>query len=134
MQGAYADVNVPARGWLRVEALVIFGACLALYGWLGGGWTQFALLFLVPDISFTGYLAGSRAGALVYNAFHTYAATGCHRHRKLVRRWRTRLCRDLDRSHRLRPSARIRPQAPRQLPPHASGAHRATWQPRGLVG
>ena len=32
----------------------------------------FALLFLVPDVSMMGYLANVRAGAVIYNAIHTY--------------------------------------------------------------
>jgi hypothetical protein len=32
---------------------------------------QFALLFLVPDITLLGYLAASRVGAVAYNAAHT---------------------------------------------------------------
>jgi hypothetical protein len=31
---------------------------------------QFALLFLVPDITLLGYLAASRVGAVAYNAAH----------------------------------------------------------------
>jgi Domain of unknown function (DUF4260) len=34
-------------------------------------WWLFALLFLVPDLSFAGYLADPRIGAVVYNAAHT---------------------------------------------------------------
>ena len=33
-------------------------------------WWLFALLILVPDLSMLGYLAGSRIGAVVYNAVH----------------------------------------------------------------
>jgi hypothetical protein len=32
------------------------------------------MLFLVPDLSFLGYLAGARTGAIVYNAVHSYIA------------------------------------------------------------
>jgi hypothetical protein len=31
-----------------------------------------AALFLLPDVSFAGYLAGPRAGAAVYNVAHSY--------------------------------------------------------------
>ena len=34
----------------------------------------YAILFLVPDLSFLGYLAGPQAGAVVYNAAHSYLA------------------------------------------------------------
>ena len=36
-------------------------------------WLWFAVLFLAPDLSIAGYLAGSRAGAWTYNLAHTYA-------------------------------------------------------------
>ena len=32
------------------------------------------MLFLVPDLALIGYLGGPRAGAMLYNAFHTYLA------------------------------------------------------------
>ena len=37
-----------------------------------GGWWQFGLLFLLPDISMIGCAANPRAGAATYNAVHTY--------------------------------------------------------------
>ncbi len=59
---------------LRAEgALVLAGAVLA-YHHLGGSWWLFALLFLAPDLSMLGYLAGPRAGAIAYDAVHTYLA------------------------------------------------------------
>ena len=33
---------------------------------------MFLLLFLAPDLSALGYLAGKEIGASVYNLFHTY--------------------------------------------------------------
>ena len=45
-----------------------------LYAVWGGSWWVYAILFFVPDLSFTGYLAGPRLGALVYNAAHSYMA------------------------------------------------------------
>src|SRR5882672_2456799 len=43
---------------LRLEgAAALAGAALA-YSALGGRWSMFALLFLVPDLSMLGYLAG----------------------------------------------------------------------------
>jgi hypothetical protein len=45
----------------------------ALLYWVNGeSWIMLALLLLVPDLSMLGYLAGSRNGAAVYNAFHVY--------------------------------------------------------------
>lgn len=50
-------------------------ALAATYFWLGGGpWPLFALLFFAPDLSFLGYLAGPRVGALAYNVAHTYVS------------------------------------------------------------
>lgn len=59
--------------WLRVEALFVFVAALAVYAWCGASWGLFALLFLVPDLSMLGYLRGPRTGAALYNLAHTYA-------------------------------------------------------------
>ena len=36
-------------------------------------WLLFALLILAPDLSFAGYAAGPRVGALVYDLAHTSA-------------------------------------------------------------
>jgi hypothetical protein len=45
---------------------------LRIEGKSGFGWGTFALFFLAPDVSFLGYLAGSRVGAIAYNAAHSY--------------------------------------------------------------
>ena len=58
--------------WLRLEGLAALVVSLLLYASHGRGWLFFALLFLAPDLSMAGYLGGPRAGALVYNTFHTY--------------------------------------------------------------
>jgi hypothetical protein len=57
--------------FLRLEGLALFGAAVVGYAGLGGSWWLFFLLILVPDISVAGYLAGSRFGALSYNAAHS---------------------------------------------------------------
>jgi hypothetical protein len=59
---------------LRLEGLTLFAAMVTLYAAQGGSWLVFALLFLVPDLSFLGYLVGARFGAAVYNAVHSYMA------------------------------------------------------------
>ena len=71
------DVNDPAgaatggvRALLRLEGLALFAGMVGLYALWGGSWWVFAVLFLVPDISFAAYLAGARVGAIVYNAMH----------------------------------------------------------------
>jgi hypothetical protein len=56
---------------LRLEGLGLFGLAILLSVWIGTPWWLFALLFLVPDLSFAGYLADPRIGAVVYNAAHT---------------------------------------------------------------
>jgi len=55
--------------------LCLFAALgLAVLGFdrLGGSWQTFAILFLVPDLSMLGYLAGRRLGAAAYNTAHSY--------------------------------------------------------------
>jgi hypothetical protein len=57
---------------LRLEgAAALAGASLA-YSTIDGRWGVFAMLFLVPDLSMLGYLAGRRVGAACYNAAHSY--------------------------------------------------------------
>jgi hypothetical protein len=58
------------RTLLRVEGLALFGAATLFYGASGAPWWLFAVLLLVPDLSFAGYLAGPRLGAMAYNALH----------------------------------------------------------------
>ena len=52
---------------------MLVAACVA-YWKLGGSWGYFALLFLAPDLSMLGYIAGKQVGAWCYNAVHTYLA------------------------------------------------------------
>jgi hypothetical protein len=59
------------RTVLRLEGLALLAGAAAFYGVHGGSWWLFAALFLAPDLSFVGYLAGPRIGALVYNMAHT---------------------------------------------------------------
>lgn len=59
------------RIWLRVEGAFYLMAALVVYGHLGASWPRFAALFLVPDLSFAGYLAGPRIGAWSYNVLHS---------------------------------------------------------------
>jgi hypothetical protein len=64
--------SLPA-GFLRLEALAVVVAAVALY--FDGEYAVWAFLafLLAPDLSFAGYLAGPRPGAVVYNLAHTYA-------------------------------------------------------------
>ena len=61
------------RALLRVEGAAGVLVALLLYGRTGGSWLVFIALFLVPDASMLGYLAGPRTGAAAYNVIHTYA-------------------------------------------------------------
>jgi Domain of unknown function (DUF4260) len=60
------------RTLLRLEGLAVLIAALLAYAQLGAGWGAFALLFLLPDLSLLGFLAGPRVGAAAYNAAHSY--------------------------------------------------------------
>jgi len=61
------------RRWLKLEGVAALVAAGVLYFILGYGWLMFAVLFLVPDLSFLGYLRDPRTGAVIYNLFHSYA-------------------------------------------------------------
>lgn len=58
---------------LRLEAIALFVAGVLLYLQLNGNALWLLPLLLVPDLSMIGYLAGPRAGAIVYNLFHNLA-------------------------------------------------------------
>jgi hypothetical protein len=68
-----AVAGVP-RFILRAEGAAIALLAATIYAKLNAPWWLFAVLFLAPDLSFLGYLAGSRIGAVVYNAAHTLLA------------------------------------------------------------
>jgi hypothetical protein len=55
---------------LRLEGAAWFALALFLYPKVADSWALFAVLFLVPDLSMAGYLAGPRLGAIAYNAAH----------------------------------------------------------------
>ena len=57
---------------LRAEGAFLLAASLLGFHAFGNvSWWMFALLFLVPDLSFLAYLFGPRAGAAVYNTCHS---------------------------------------------------------------
>jgi hypothetical protein len=57
---------------LRLEGLAFFATAISFYARDGYSWILFAVLFLVPDVSFLGYLRGPRVGSLCYNLVHNY--------------------------------------------------------------
>jgi len=58
---------------LRLEGLAVLVGALLLYFDAGFGWLILLLLFLAPDLSMLGYLAGPALGSLTYDVAHTYA-------------------------------------------------------------
>lgn len=60
------------RRWLRAEGLLTLCVAIALYGRSDASWMLFGLLFLAPDLSFLGYVAGPRFGAVLYNVLHSH--------------------------------------------------------------
>lgn len=57
---------------LRIEGLAVAAVSAVLYARTGASWWLFAGLWLTPDLSMLGYLAGSCWGARCYNAIHSY--------------------------------------------------------------
>jgi hypothetical protein len=58
---------------LHAEGAAVAAAAIALYFHAGYPWWLLAALALAPDLSMIGYLAGTRVGAVTYDAAHTYA-------------------------------------------------------------
>ena len=67
---AAGAVTGGVRILLRLEGLGLLALCMLLYGNSGLSWTAFAITFFAPDLSFLGYLAGPRVGAVLYNLAH----------------------------------------------------------------
>ena len=55
---------------LKLEELAMFLLGIYAFGLLDFSWWWFLVLFLVPDLSMTGYFFGNKAGAFLYNLFH----------------------------------------------------------------
>jgi hypothetical protein len=62
------------RLFLRLEGLAAFALSVMAYATAGSSWLVFLLVFLAPDVSMLGYLAGPRVGAATYNIVHTHVA------------------------------------------------------------
>jgi hypothetical protein len=72
--GTTGTVTGGVRTLLRLEGLTLLAAMTLVYAVWGDTWWLYVVLFLAPDLSFAGYLAGPRVGALIYNAAHSYMA------------------------------------------------------------
>jgi hypothetical protein len=72
--GTTGTVTGGVRTLLRLEGLTLLAGMTVVYAVWGGSWWIYAILFLAPDLSFAGYLAGPKFGAIVYNAAHSYLA------------------------------------------------------------
>lgn len=57
---------------LRLEGVCVLIVALLAYSKLNLSWWVFAWFFLAPDLSFFGYLAGTKVGAISYNVAHSY--------------------------------------------------------------
>jgi Domain of unknown function (DUF4260) len=69
-----AMTGMPLR-ILRSEGVVLLAAALAAYFvGLDEPWWLVPLLLFVPDVFMVGYARSNRAGALLYNAAHSYPA------------------------------------------------------------
>ncbi|MFY7840842.1 MAG: DUF4260 domain-containing protein [Lacibacter sp.] len=55
---------------LKLEELAMLLVCIALLYISSVDWWWYLLLFIGPDISMLGYLAGNKTGAILYNIFH----------------------------------------------------------------
>ena len=56
---------------LRIEALLLFAASIAVFSLQRLDWWIYPLLLLVPDIFMLGYLRNTRVGAFFYNIGHS---------------------------------------------------------------
>ena len=63
-------VSGGVRVLLRLEGLCLLALSLLAYAKFGGHWSTFFWYFLLPDLSFAGYLVGPRTGAIAYNLAH----------------------------------------------------------------
>ena len=58
------------KNTIRLEELSMMALCLYGLYFFNAAWWYYPLLFLGPDISMLGYLAGNKTGAWIYNLFH----------------------------------------------------------------
>ena len=70
LPSAEGVVTGAPRRWLLLEGLVLLAGALIAFGALGQPWWLVPAAILAPDIAMTGYLAGTRPGAHLYNLTH----------------------------------------------------------------
>ena len=63
-------VAAAPRRWLGLEGLVLLAGALVAFSALGQPWWIVPAGILAPDIAMSGYLAGTRPGAHLYNLAH----------------------------------------------------------------
>ena len=68
--GETGSVSGAPRLLLRAEGAGLLIVAGMLYGETGAAWWLFAVLFLAPDLSFLGYLAGPRAAYVTGTTLH----------------------------------------------------------------
>lgn len=65
------ELNKQLKSLLVLEELALFIGSVILFGLATTySWWVFALLFFLPDISFTAYLINTKIGSWVYNILH----------------------------------------------------------------
>ena len=69
---AASNAGTPILFLLRLEGLAAAALSAVFYARTGASWWLFAALWLAPDLSLLGYLAGPHWGARIYNAIHAY--------------------------------------------------------------
>ena len=70
VSAAEGVVTGAPRRWLLLEGLVLLAGALIAFAALGQPWWLVPAAILAPDIAMTGYLAGTRPGAHLYNLTH----------------------------------------------------------------
>lgn len=55
---------------LKLEELAMLAGCVILLALFQVSWWMYIVLFLGPDVSMLGYVAGNKVGAWCYNVFH----------------------------------------------------------------
>jgi len=55
---------------LKLEEAAMFTLCIYALNVFHVSWWVYLLILIAPDISFIGYAAGNKVGAVCYNLFH----------------------------------------------------------------